>query len=209
MTDSHASMIFRMVIFKWIVWGLIFFSCTTHHAYGQQDSSSTPPLKIGLSTVYSPSSFEAWGKIKNSSSLSFKLQVWHSNLSAAGINSRIGSELILVQHLKYPENGTGGTEIRRVGFGLIPAKLLFAFGSSTIKPFTSISSGFIFFNDKLPAKEGASFNYLINAEIGFEILVTEFINLHVGYGLNHTSNGNSANLNPGIDSHTLSLSIVI
>lgn len=202
-------MIFNTVIFKSILLALIFISSSNHHVFGQEDSSSKTPLKIGLSTVYSPSSFEAWGKIKNSNSLSFKLQMWHTNLTPGGINTRIGTEVILVQHLNYPENGFDEATNHRVGFGLLPVTLLVPFGSSTIKPFTSLSAGFIFFNDKLPAREGAAFNYLINARVGLEIMATKFINLHIGYGLNHTSNGNSAKLNPGIDSHTLSFSIVI
>ena len=38
-------------------------------------------LKIGITTIYSPDSFAAWGKIRNSSSFSLRGQLWHSILS--------------------------------------------------------------------------------------------------------------------------------
>lgn len=165
--------------------------------------------RIGLSAVYSPNSFAAWGKIRNSQSYSLKGQVWFSEFQIRNLNARFGSEIIITQHLNYPLNGIDGPRDERLGFGLIPAKLLVPIGSSTVKPFGFFSAGLLFLNDRLPAGDGASLNYLLNLGAGIEISISQTTSLQIGYNLQHMSNGNSARQNPGIDYHNFFFTIVL
>jgi hypothetical protein len=165
--------------------------------------------RVGLSAVYSPTSFAAWGKIRNSQSYTLKGQFWFSEFRLRNFNARFGSELIITQHLNYPLNGIDGPRDERIGFGLIPAKILVPFGSSAVKPFGFFSAGMLFLNDKLPAGDGASLNYLINLGAGLEFSISQKTSLQIGYHLQHLSNGNSAGQNPGIDFHNFFFTIVL
>jgi len=173
------------------------------------NNSSDKGSGIGLSAVYSPSSFAVWGKIRNSQSYSIKAQLWYSQFQFRNLNARLGSELIITQHLTYPINGTDGPRDKRLGFGLIPAKILIPFGSSSIKPFGFFSAGILFLNEKLPAVDGSSLNFLLNLGTGLEFSISKNTNLQIGYSLQHLSNGNSADQNPGIDSHNFFFSVVL
>lgn len=165
--------------------------------------------RIGLSAVYSPNSFAVWGKIRNSQSYSIKGQIWYSEFQNGKLNVRFGSEIIITQHLNYPLNGIDGPRDERLGFGLIPANILIPFGSSSIKPFGFFSAGLLFLNEKLPAGDGATLNYLLNLGTGLEFSISKNTNLQIGYSLQHLSNANSAGQNPGIDSHNFFFTVVL
>ena len=172
-------------------------------------SGNEDGIRIGLSAVYSPTSFAAWGKIRNSQSYTIKGQLWFSEFQAKNLNAKFGSEVIITQHLNYPLNGIDGPRDERLGFGLIPAKFLIPFGSSAVKPFGFFSAGLLFLNDKLPAGDGATLNYLLNLGTGLEFSISKNTSLHIGYNLQHLSNGNSAGQNPGIDFHNFFFTIVL
>jgi len=172
-----------------------------------EEQNSVP--KFGISAVYAPNSFAGWGKIRNSQSFSIKGQFWFKELDFRYFKSRLGSEIILTQRLDYPLNGIDGPRDQRLGFGLIPAKLLVPMGSSAVRPISFFSAGLLFLNEKLPAGDGASLNYLLNAGMGFEIELSERFQVQLGYSLQHLSNGNTAGVNPGIDYHTFFFTVVL
>jgi hypothetical protein len=196
---------------------IIFFYCATASASDpesapkeQTTEAETSDLRIGISTIYSPDSFAAWGKIKNSRSISFRGQFWHSSLTIGNIQARLGSEIILSHHVYYPVNGISGPEDSRLGIGLIPVNLLLPITESKrINPFVFASAGGIYLNDKLPQYDGASLNYLLNIGGGFELPLFESTDIQIGYSIQHMSNANTGDQNPGIDSHTFFISIVL
>lgn len=185
----------------------------TDQAKAQQSESSVSiehNFDVGFSTVYSPNSFAAWGKIENSSSVSFRGQVWHTRLNWKGVDARMGSEMILTHRLNYPVNGIDGPRDERTGFGIIPVNVLAPITNlSRFRPFAFFSAGGIFLNDKLPVGNGASLNYLLNLGTGVEIPFFDHSKLHVGYSIQHMSNANTGEQNPGIDSHSFFLTIII
>lgn len=188
-----------------------FFTILPSLVFAQEsypDTDKKSGTTIGLSAVYSPNSFEAWGKIQNSRSYSLKGQFWFSEFQFRNFNARLGSEVIITQHLKYPINGIDGPRDQRLGFGLIPLNVLVPFGNSRVKPFTFFSAGLLFLNDKLPAGDGASMNYLLNLGTGIEFQTTNRTVLQIGYNLQHLSNANSALLNPGIDYHNFFFTLI-
>lgn len=161
-------------------------------------------LNVGITTIYSPNSFSAWGKIENSSAFSIRGQIWHSRVSYKNIHAKLGAELILTHRLNYPVNGKNGAEDQRTGFGIIPLNLMVPITTSTaIQPFTFLSAGGIFLNDKLPVAEGASFNYLLNIGGGIELPFIQDSKIQLGYSIQHMSNANTGAQNPGIDSHMI------
>lgn len=167
-------------------------------------------LNIGITTIYSPTSFSGWGKIENSSAYSIRGQLWHSSLSIKNLKARLGSELILTHRLNYPVNGVDGPQDQRTGFGIIPLNLMIPLTtSSMVNPFTFFSAGGIFLNDKLPVGNGASFNYLLNIGAGIELPFIQDSRIQLGYSIQHMSNANTGDQNPGIDSHMIFMTILL
>lgn len=191
---------------------VILFALLPNSIFAQDSSSNLENQSgttIGLSAVYSPNSFEAWGKIQNSRSFSLKGQFWYSEFQYENFTVRLGSEIIITQHLKYPVNGIDGPRDQRLGFGIIPANVLLPIGNGKVKPFTFFSAGLLFLNDKLPAGDGASMNYLLNLGTGIEFKTSSQTGLQIGYNLQHLSNANSALLNPGIDYHNFFFTLIL
>lgn len=167
-------------------------------------------LKVGITTIYSPDSFSAWGKIENSNSFSLRGQVWHTRLSYKRFNARLGSELILTHRLNYPLNGVSGPKDSRTGIGIIPLNIMMPITTSKIiEPFTFLSAGGVFLNDKLPDVSGASLNYLLNIGAGLELPFIQNSNIQLGYSIQHMSNANTGEQNPGIDSHMFFMTVLL
>lgn len=167
-------------------------------------------FNIGITTIYSPDSFSGWGKIENSSAFSIRGQIWHSKISFNNIEAKLGSELILTHRLDYPVNGVNGQKDQRTGFGIIPVNLMVPItNSSRITPFTFFSAGGIFLNDKLPVTDGASLNYLLNIGTGIELPFIQDSKIQLGYSIQHMSNANTGDQNPGIDSHMIFMTILL
>lgn len=192
---------------------LICFLCMVPKIAQAQSSTGLTvetDLKIGVTTIYSPDSFAGWGKIRNSSSFSLRSQLWHSILSYNRFSARLGSELILTQRLNYPVDGFDGTRDHRTGIGIIPLNLLMPISTSTnIEPFAFFSAGGLFLNDKLPDVTGASLNYLLNVGAGIELPFIQKSHIQIGYSIQHMSNANTGDQNPGIDSHMFFITVLV
>lgn len=180
------------------------------HATDPVGLTTETDLKIGITTIYSPDSFAAWGKIENSSSFSLRGQIWYTSLSYKRFNARLGSELILTQRLNYPLNGVSGPKDHRTGIGIIPLNITVPITSSRkVDPFTFFSAGGLFLNEKLPDVSGASFNYLLNIGAGLELPFIQNSRIQVGYSIQHMSNANTGEQNPGIDSHMFFMTVLL
>lgn len=202
----------KALIFIWVSILLQIFIVILYpaHASDPLDTTKKSDLRFGISAIYSPDSFEALGKIRNSRSFSLRGQVWHSRVSIGAFQARLGSELILSHHLHYPINGDNGPEDYRFGIGVVPVNIFVPFSESKhINPFTFVSAGGILLNDKLPKASGASINYLINLGAGIELTMFRNTDIQFGYILQHMSNANTGIENPGIDSHMFFISFVI
>lgn len=202
----------KALIFIWVSIILQIFIVISYPAFASDpfDTTKKSDLRFGISAIYSPKSFIAWGKIKNSRSLSFRGQIWHSRVSYGTFKARLGSEIILAHHLHYPINGDNGPEDYRFGIGVVPVNIFMPFSESRpVNPFTFVSAGGILLNDKFPKRNGASINYLINLGAGIEMKMFRKSDIQFGYILQHMSNANTGQENPGIDSHMFFFSILI
>jgi hypothetical protein len=64
-------------------------------------------------------------------------------------------------------------------------------------------------NEKLPEGDGASLIYLLNIGAGFEFPFFQNSKIQLGYSIQHMSNANTGEQNPGIDSHMLFMTILL
>lgn len=203
---------FKLVKYICIILVTTVFIGMPRHSYASDPIGLTvkTDLKIGITTVYSPDSFSAWGTIKNSRSFSMRGQVWHTRISYKRFSARLGSELILTHRLNYPINGVSGPEDSRTGIGVIPLNIMMPITASRrINPFTFFSAGGLFLNDKLPGDSGASLNYLLNIGAGLELPFIQNSRIQLGYSIQHMSNANTGEENPGIDSHMFFMSVLL
>lgn len=168
---------------------------------GDDNPAVEHTFRPGISLNYSPHSFKGWGTIQNSKMAFVNSQFWHTSFKLNNVPVRVGSELILTHWVRYPEDGIDGPRDQRIGFGIVPLHMIIPFSDSAITPFFSTSIGLLFFNDRLPAIDGASLNYKLSTGLGLEIDVGSDQKIQLGYRLQHISNGNSTVENPGIDSH--------
>lgn len=188
----------------------LFFCLSSEKGYSSDPVGLTVEsyLDVGVSTIYSPNSFYAWGKVKNSSAFSLRGQVWYIRLKHRLFEARMGSEIIISHRFNYPLNGIDGQRDNRTGFGIIPVNMMVPFSSWRIRPFGVFSAGVIALNDKFPSSDGASLNYLLNLGGGFETPFIRDMKLQIGYSIQHMSNANTGVQNPGIDSHMLFLTFL-
>lgn len=200
----------RVIIVSVALFSLLTVLTQLSHASDPIGLTAETDLKIGITTIYSPDSFAAWGKIKNSRTFSVRGQFWHSQISYGKFKARLGTELILTQRLNYPINGINGQKDSRIGIGIIPINILMPIAESkAVHPFAFFSAGGILLNDKLPKSDGASINYLLNLGAGFELPFIRNTDIQIGYSIQHMSNANTGEQNPGIDSHMFFLSILL
>lgn len=193
-----------------LLFGMLLFIANECYASDPIGLNAESNLNIGITTIYSPDSFSGWGKIENSSAYSIRGQLWYSSVSFKNIQARLGAEFILTHRLNYPVNGVNGPQDQRTGFGIIPLNLMVPLAtSSKVNPFTFLSAGGIFLNDKLPVSDGASFNYLLNIGAGFEFPFIQNSKIQLGYSIQHMSNANSGEQNPGIDSHMIFMTFLL
>ena len=156
---------------------------------------------LGLSTSYAPSSFKKWGTMRNTSLTFLKLQFVHSIADVAGADVHLSSELILTGWVHFPIDGLDGPRENRIGIGLTPFRMDIPIGKQPSYPFITSSAGLLFTDKPFPNDKGTRLNFLLDAGIGYAIQIKNNQYLQLGYKLHHLSNGNTGNLNPGVDSH--------
>ena len=188
--------------------GVIFLPLSTVAQSSSEENRIEHFAQTGISFSYSPHSFKAWGSIKNAKMALLKGQIWHTKMNLGDIETRWGSELIMANWINYPLDGIGGPSDNRWGFGLIPFHVLIPLADDEIEPFAAFSVGALYLNDRLPAYDGASINYLLDGGLGLNIPLSSNRSLQFGYKYQHLSNGNSRSENPGIDSHVFFLNLL-
>lgn len=96
------------------------------------------------------------------------------------------------------------------GFGFSPLGFQFNINQKNIvQPFFKTSAGFMLFNEPFPDQRGVKFNYTLELGGGLEIVVTDHMSLSVGYKYHHMSNGQTGQINPGVDSNIFYTGVTI
>lgn len=104
---------------------------------------------------------------------------------------------------KYPSGSFSG-------FGFSPVGLQINMNQqNVVQPFLKTSTGIIYFDEPFPDRRGVQFNYTLELGGGLEFMVAEHMSLSVGYKYHHMSNGQTGQINPGVDSNVFYTGITI
>lgn len=179
---------------------LSFFLLSCVYAQSPDSSDSDFSPQFGFSTSYSPKSFNSWGTMENTSIFFFEMQYTHSKIEQP-FTVHFSSDLILTGWLHFPVDGKNGPKESRFGFGFSPFQIDLPFHRGTHYPFLTSSAGLLITNQAFPNGDGTRLNFLLDAGLGYSFSLPDHQILQLGYKLHHLSNGNTASLNPGIDSH--------
>ncbi|PWN07096.1 acyloxyacyl hydrolase [Rhodohalobacter mucosus] len=180
-------------------------------AQTQEGQSSPEELfrpAFGITGNYSPNSFKAWGKVRNTRQSQIMLSYQHTKVTLGKVPVRISTDLIVSSWIRYPIDGANGPRENVFGLGLIPANFDIPLSKKTSGLFLTASAGFLVFDRVFPTVTGTRFNYMLAAGIGYRYQAGENMALQGGYKLKHLSNGNTGETNPGIDSQNIFVGIL-
>ena len=189
---------------------ILFFLTAAKSGFTQSDGSKAVVTEenlfqpaIGVTWNYSPNSFRAWGKIENAHQSQILLSYRHSKFNPGKFSVYFISEIVAASWIRYPINGKNGLRDNGFGLGFTPFGFELPLSNKPNGFFLHGSAGFIVFSQRLPSPLGSRFNYTLDAGIGYQFSVGEKRALQIGYKLKHLSNGNTGEVNPGIDSHNI------
>lgn len=159
---------------------------------------------------YAFDSFKLWGKTPDATlgqlGLGYNLRFL-----------RIGNQLFryrftinLFSKITYPEFEQERNRTSLSGFGLTPLGLRINFlRNRELQPFFDAAGGLIVFNEPFPDFRGKKFNYTLGLGGGIEVLINSRSSLSLGYKYLHLSNGESGQVNPGVDSGFFYLALTL
>lgn len=157
--------------------------------------------ELSLWGGYAFDSFRLWGKTADATlgqmGLGYNRKLFR--LGEQLLEYRL--ELNLYSRITYPEFEPERKRMSLSGYGIVPLGLRVNFRQSRqLQPFIGTSGGFMYLNDPFPDERGKNFNYTFTAGAGLEILLGSNTSLSLGYKYYHLSNGESGEVNPGVDS---------
>jgi hypothetical protein len=96
-----------------------------------------------------------------------------------------------------------------MGTAMSPAGLRLNFLTRhKLQPVIESHGGYMFSSRPIPLSEAGSFNFTVDAGVGFEYFRTHSQSLRVEYRYHHTSNHDTADFNPGIDNSLFHIAYV-
>ena len=94
------------------------------------------------------------------------------------------------------------TALATSGIGLTPLGMEVAWRpQSLVQPFISGHTGFIYFFESVPDRQGKNVNFTASLGLGLRLRLFDASRLTVGYRYHHTSNGFRGQINPGVDAN--------
>lgn len=159
---------------------------------------------------YAFDSFRLWGKTSDSTlgqfGIGYNRKLW--KLGNQILEYRC--EINLYARYTYPEFEVERERNSLSGFGVMPAGFRINFlQNHLIQPFLGSSGGLMLLNDPFPDDRGKKLNFTFGASSGLEILLSATSSISLGYRYFHLSNGESGEINPGIDSSFFFASITV
>lgn len=150
---------------------------------------------------YAFDSFKLWGKTPNATlgQIAFGYNRKMLRLGQQMLEYRM--EISIFSRITYPEFEPGRERVSLSGFGFAPLGFRMNFRQEdTVQPFLGSTLGFMYLEGPFPDERGKKFNYTLRAGGGIEFLILSRSSLSLGYTFFHLSNGDSGQVNPGIDS---------
>lgn len=150
---------------------------------------------------YAFDSFTLWGKTPDATFSQFGLGYNRKFLRFGDQLLEYRLEFNIYSRISYPEFEPDRHRTSLSGFGITPLGLRINFMQSRrLQPFLGISGGFMFLDRPFPDDRGEKFNFTFGAGGGLEILLNAQSSISFGYKYFHLSNGETGQVNPGIDS---------
>lgn len=159
---------------------------------------------------YAFDSFKLWGKTPDATLGQLGLGYNRRFLRIGNQVFRYRFSVNLFSKITYPEFEESRNRASLSGFGLSPLGLRINFlQNRDLQPFLDAAGGIIVFNDPFPDVRGKKFNYTLGIGGGMEILLNSQSSLSLGYKYLHLSNGESGQVNPGVDSGFFFLALTL
>lgn len=168
---------------------------------GWLDDSEQHIHEFSILGGYAFNSFELWGKTPNATigQLGFGYNRKFYRFGEQLIEYRL--EFNAFSKVTYPNFSPETQRSSLSGFGLSPLGLRLNFRESqTVQPFLGTAVGFLYLDGPFPDERGKKFNYTFRTGAGIEFLINRGSSISIGYTYMHLSNGDSGEINPGIDS---------
>lgn len=150
---------------------------------------------------YAFDSFKLWGKTPNATigQLGFGYNRKFFRFGEQLLEYRF--EFNAFSKVTYPDFSPETRRSSLSGFGVSPLGLRLNFRESqTVQPFLGTAAGFLYLDGPFPDERGKKFNYTFRTGAGIEFLIHRGSSISIGYTYMHLSNGDSGEINPGIDS---------
>lgn len=175
---------------------------------GWLDNSVQHIHEFSIMGGYGFNSFKLWGKTPNATigQLGFGYNRKFYRFGEQLLEYRL--EFNAFSKVTYPDFSPETQRSSLSGFGLSPLGLRLNFRESqAVQPFVGTAVGFLYLDGPFPDDRGKQFNYTFRTGTGIEFLIHTGYSLSVGYTYLHLSNGDSGEVNPGIDSGFIFASI--
>lgn len=157
---------------------------------------------------YAFDSFKLWGKTPDATIGQFGLAYNRKFLKIGNQLFKYRFSVNLFSKLSYPQFEPERDRTSLSGFGVTPFGLRVNFRQNrTIKPFFDSAGGLLLFNEPFPDGRGKKFNYTFGLGAGVEVPFNSGSSFSLGYKYFHISNGESGQINPGVDSGFFFLAI--
>lgn len=159
---------------------------------------------------YAFDSFKLWGKTPDATLGQLGLGYNRRFLRIGNQLFRYRFTINLFSKITYPEFAQHRNRTSLSGFGLTPLGLRINFlQNRKLQPFFDTAGGLIVFNEPFPDFRGKKFNYTLGLGGGMELLLNSGSSLSLGYKYLHLSNGESGQVNPGVDSGFFFLALTL
>lgn len=168
------------------------------------DSTHTDIHEITFLGGYSPSSTNGfWGKTPGAT---LELFAFGYNRKLLNIRSnqllKYATEIAISTNYYNPGVNQEVNPGHFSGFGLLPLGFQYNGRTDTrIQPFLKSLTGFLYLDNPFPDDRGKKLNFVLEVGTGVEFKISNFSSISVGYKYHHMSNGQTGQINPGVDSN--------
>lgn len=157
--------------------------------------------EISLWYGYAFDSFRMWGKTRDATLQQVGIRYNRKLLYLYNQLLEYTFEFDLYSRYNYPAYTEHPREDTLTGIGVSPLGFQINFMPHRIfQPFFKSSGGIMILNGPFPDERGKKFNFTFGIGGGVEAAISPSSSLSLGYKFYHLSNGQTGQVNPGIDS---------
>lgn len=167
----------------------------------ERDHQSLRSPSFGLWVAHSPSSNSFFAKTARTHFTLAGLDYTYAVVRAGHTDLLFSTQLIIYSKTDFPLNGRSGPRDSRNGVGLTPLRLTIPFTMRESYPYITAGGGLMLFHERFPNRNGTRLNATVDLGLGYNIDLGNNTFIDIGYRFHHLSNGDSGDVNPGLDSN--------